>query len=59
MATQTGNGNGLCRVATAGSGDEVHRVKAMECAKWQWLTVMKCVGELVPDDDSNDGDGNT
>ena len=21
-------------------------------------TVMKCVGELVPDDDSNDGDGN-
>ncbi len=45
-------------MATAGSGDEVHRVKAMECAKWQWLTVMKCVGELVPDDDSNDGDGN-
>ena len=21
-------------------------------------TVMKCVGELVPDDDSDDGDGN-
>ncbi len=21
-------------------------------------TVMKCVGELVPDDDSNDGNGN-
>jgi hypothetical protein len=31
-------------VATAGSGDDVRRVKAMECAKWQWLaTAMKFV----------------
>jgi hypothetical protein len=28
----------------AGSGDEVRRVTAMECAKWQWLaTAMQCV----------------
>jgi hypothetical protein len=44
MATSNGDGNGVRRVATAGSGDEVRRVTAMECAKWQWLaTAIQCV----------------
>ena len=37
MAMSNGDGNGVRRVAMAGSGDEVRRVTAMECAKWQWL----------------------
>jgi hypothetical protein len=44
IATSNGDGNGVRQVATAGSGDEVRRVTAMECAKWQWLaTAMQCV----------------
>ena len=44
MAMSNGGGNGVRQVATAGSGNEVLWVTAMECAKWQWLaTLMQCV----------------
>ena len=36
MATLNGDGNGVRRVATAGSGNEVRQMAtAMECVEWQ------------------------
>jgi hypothetical protein len=65
-----GNGNGL-RCIGNGKDDGTFLVAsdsaecvglvatAMSASSGNSLeTVMKCVGELVPDDDSNDGEGN-
>ena len=44
MATLNGNDNGVRQVVTAGSGNDVRQVTAMERVKWQWLaTAMQCV----------------